>query len=379
MRIVSKKFTNRRQGDFESIALDRELLKKIVEDMRNNAGFLSPLNHWHLVEKNENTNALEVPESSVADLYDQSMNAQYSSAEKMLDAWIGCTGMNSLSREELEQENDFIKNIDILEISKYMREQGFENFDYKIRDKDTVADINMIYASLEQTPDTGGSKLVLELGGGYGRIAESMMNVAEGIKYVMIDAVPGSLLYAYKYLKKMLPDKKIGFYYVDENFDLDQYDVYILPSWHFESKNIYKYDCCINIASMEEMGQEHVDYYLDLFDRVLVENGIAYIQNAHDYVFKGEWKFKNNWERVLMYNSPASWTEYFPTEIFRKGNKDYTGWNRCILAGYEYALYEKRTLKDKMEKMQNEIWRLQYAESELEKCRKEIEVLQIKI
>lgn len=80
-----------------------------------------------------------------------------------------------------------------------------------------------------------------------------------------------------------------------------------------------------------------------------------------------------------MYNSPASWTEYFPTEIFKKRKKDYTEWNRCILAGYEYALYEKRTLKNKMEEMQNEIWRLQYAESELEKCRKEIGELKTKI
>ena len=76
-----------------------------------------------------------------------------------------------------------------------------------------------------------------------------------------------------------------------------------------------------------------------------------------------------------MSNSPASWTEYFPTEMFRKRNKDYTRWNQCILASYEYSLYEKRSLKKKISDMQNEVWRLQYAESELEKCRKEVEVL----
>lgn len=324
MELVNKQFTNRRPGDFEKISLDRELLKKIVEDMRSNASFLSPLNHWHLVEKDENVDALEVPDSSVADLYDQSMTEQYNSAEKMLDAWIGCTGMKELSKEDMEAKNNYIDNVDVIGIFDFIKKNNFEEFDYKARDLDTIADINMIYAGLERTSGTVGDKLILELGGGYGRVAEAMMNITEGVKYVMIDAVPGSLLYAYKYLQRMLPNKKVGLYYLDEEFNLDKYDVYIIPSWHFEKKNNYKYDCCINIASMEEMGQEHVDYYLDLFDRVLRIDGMLYIQNAHDYVFKGEWKFKKNWERVLMSNSPASWTEYFPTEMFRKRNKDYT-------------------------------------------------------
>lgn len=377
MYIVSKQFTNRKQGDFESLILDKGLLKKIVEDMRNNAGFLSPLNLWHLVEKDDSTDALEVPDSSVADLYDQSMMEQYNSAEKMLDLWIGCKGMQDLSKEEMESKNNFIKNVDVIGIFDFINENKVEDFDYKARDIDTIADINMIYAGLEQTPHTADNKLklILEIGGGYGRIAEAMMNVITGIKYVMIDAVPGSLLYAYKYLEKMLPDKKVGFYYLGEDFDLDKYDIYIIPAWHFERENGYKYDCGINIASMEEMGQEHVDYYLNLLNKVLNDDGILYLQNAHDYVFKGEWKFKNNWERVLMSNSPASWTEYFPTEMFRKRNKDYTRWNQCILASYEYSLYEKRSLKKKISDMQNEVWRLQYAESELEKCRKEVEVL----
>ena len=166
MQVVNKQFTNRRPGDFEKISLDRELLKKIVEDMRNNASFLSPLNHWHLVEKDENVDALEVPDSSVADLYDQSMTEQYNSAEKMLDEWIGCTVMQELLKEDMGAENNFIDNVDVIGIFDFIKENRFEEFDYKARDLDTIADINMIYAGLERTSSTVGDKLILELGGG---------------------------------------------------------------------------------------------------------------------------------------------------------------------------------------------------------------------
>lgn len=201
------------------------------------------------------------------------------------------------------------------------------------------------------------------------------MNVAKGLKYVLVDAVPGSILYSYEYLKKTLADKKIGFYYLDDEFDLDFYDVYIIPAWHFEKMNSYTYDCCVNISSMQEMGQEHVDYYLNLFDHISKERGIVFLENSHDYVFKGEWNYKDNWERIFMFNTPASWSNYFPVEIFRKRASNYSRWNQCVVAGYKYTLYEKQTLKAKMDEMQNEIWRLQYAESELEKCREEDKAL----
>lgn len=373
MEIISRQFTYRKKGDFESLSLNKDILRKIVDDLRSHAGGLSPLNHWHLVKKDEESDALSIPDSSIADRYDKDMEEQYKNAEKMLDAWIGCVGMQPLSAESIKENEAFLSSVDYLGLFDYIKRSGLEEYDYKVRDLSTIAEVNMLYAGLEKTSDR--VKHVLEVGGGYGRIAEAIMNTAEDIKYVMVDAVPGSILYSYEYLKKMLSNKKIGFYYLEDEFDLEKYDVYIIPAWHFEEYNRCKYDCCINISSMQEMGQTHVDYYLELFDRVLKKGGIAYIQNSHDYLFKGEWKYNKSWERVFMCNTPASWTAYFPTEIFVKREADYSRWNQCVLAGYEYALKEKQILNLKINGMQNEIWRLQYAESELDKARKEIEEL----
>lgn len=376
MKIISKQFTNRKRGDFEKLYLKKELMKKIVEDMRENAGGVLPINHWHLVEKDKNTDDLALPDGNIADLYDEEMTNRYSTAESMLDSWIGCKGMQTLSDEDIDKNKFFLDEIDKIGIWEHISRKGWDEYDYKARDMATIAEINMLYTYLEYTQSS--EKYVLEVGGGYGRIAEALMNVAEGIKYVLIDAVPGSIIYSYEYLKVMLGNKKIGFYYFGDSFDLEQFDVYIIPAWHFEKLNLYQYDCCINISSMQEMGQNHVDYYLNLFDRVLKEDGIVFLENSHDYIFKGEWNFKDSWERKVMFNTPASWTDYFPIEIFVKREKDYSKWNQCVVAGYKYSLYEKQILNSRVNEMQNEIWRLQYVESELEKCKKENEKLKEK-
>lgn len=356
MKIKNKQFTYRKKGDFEKLHLDAALLKKIVNDMKLHAGKLLPINHWHLVDKKEDTDDLAVPDISVADLYNDTMQEQYRNAERMLDAWIGCTGMQSLTDEEAEKNNHFLNEVDAIGIYHYIRQHAWETYDYRVRDLSTIAEMNLLYAGLKQAAED--SAYVLEVGGGYGRMAEAVMNVIAGVKYVMLDAVPGSILYSYEYLKQMLTDKKVGFYYLGDPFDLEQFDVYIIPAWHFERLNPYAYDCCINISSMQEMGQVHVDYYLELFDQVLKTGGMAYIQNSRDYVFQGEWRFQNSWKRIFMYNTPASWTDHYPTEIFIKEEADHSRWNRCIAAGYDYSLYEKQMLKNKISELQKEIERI---------------------
>jgi len=365
--IIKKQFTHRKKGDFERLNLDQALMRKIVDDMRNHAGKLLPINHWHLVQKGEDTDDLAVPDSSVADLYDRAMEEQYYNAEKMLDAWIGCIGMRALSDQEAEKNAFFIEKIDYIGLYDHIRKNGLDTYDYRLRDMSTIAEVNLLYAGLGQSSEN--PVYMMEVGGGYGAIAEAVMNVISGVKYVMLDAVPGSILYSYEYLKSMLSDKKVGFYYLGDRFDLEQFDVYIIPAWHFEEWNTYTYDCCINISSMQEMGQEHVNYYLELFDQVLKVGGIAYIQNSRDYVFQGEWRFKKSWKKIFMYNTPASWTNYYPAEMYLKGEGDASIWNQCIEAGYHYALYEKQLLKDKISELEKEIAVFRMHEEEQDKYR----------
>ena len=134
MKIVSKQFTNRKKGDFEKLYLDKELMKKIVNDMRDNAGGVSPINHWHLVEKDENVDDLAIPDANIADLYDEAMENRYATAQNMLDHWIGCTGMQALSDEDVKKNEFFLNEIDKIGIFEHISQEK-EKFVKKIDKK----------------------------------------------------------------------------------------------------------------------------------------------------------------------------------------------------------------------------------------------------
>jgi hypothetical protein len=206
-------------------------------------------------------------------------------------------------------------------------------------DLGSIMDIDYIYSFRRRAPEV---TTVLEVGGGYGRLAEAMFNVFGGsLRYVLVDAVPGSLFYARRYLARACPEIRIGSYYDGDAFDLDRFDCYILPTWHFEALNNYRYDICINILSFQEMAQKHVDYYLDTFDKVAESEALIYIANAHDYYFRGTWNYPRSWEKRFCANSPRRWSEEHPIEIFIKTERDCSASNGAIDAMYRYWLAQR--------------------------------------
>lgn len=228
MKQMSNVFTHRGISTFESLHMDEDLMDRIIEDMVQNAGILSPIKHWHLVEANDYKDTDSV-DSSIRDSYDDKFKKQYENAAAMLDAWIGCVGKQELS-EPSRLQKEYLDEIDTLGLCNHLNDNDIAYVD---RDYTTISDVNIINAALEMTP--GDTKYVLEVGGGYGRVSEAIMNVLSGIRYVMLDAVPGTLLYSYEYLVKMLPNKNIGYYYNGDAFDLEKYDLYIMPAWHFHN------------------------------------------------------------------------------------------------------------------------------------------------
>lgn len=185
------------------------------------------------------------------------------------------------------------------------------------------------------------------------------MNVFDDVKYVLLDAVPGSLIYSYNYLMRQLGDKRVGFYYNNDEFDLNKFDIYIMPSWHFKEINKYLYDVSINVSSMQEMGQQHVDFYFSLFNDVTRINGLIYLTNSHDYVFKGKWNYDEMWRRNFISNTISSWTRFYPTEVFVKTQSKQININQIQLAAYEYNLEKQDCLEDEISKRQAELENLQ--------------------
>lgn len=296
------------------VAGDRAHFELIVQDMLDNGGNLVPSDHWNW-NLGETTNNLS---GYTNELFDE----KYSHLSKMLDPWVGVTGMQVLGEEAVKKYESFLRPIDHMQLlpSDILAHGNLNG--WRETDLGSILDLSLITIFSANTPRE--RLAICEVGGGYGRLAEVFLEThKKRVHYVMIDAVPGSLMYAYYYLKSQFPELKIGSFYAGDVYD-SSYDCYILPSWRTSVLQDAFFDICLNIESMQEMQQHHVDFYLNLFDRLTVFGGGVYLSNARDYVFKGVWNISSHWETRYLNNTPRSWSADHPTHILRKNEGDYS-------------------------------------------------------
>lgn len=291
---------------------DKAAFNRIVADMMENGGDLAPSDHWNWKLGNQN---------SATSYTDELYEAKYSNLQLMLDPWIGVTGMRPIDATIVARYQSYLKAIDHLSIlSDDILLQGQSN-DWKETDLGSIMDINLITAALDFPRNE--RIFACEVGGGYGRLAEVFLgDLFDSVHYVLIDAVPGSLMYAYLYLKSQFPERKIGSYYHGDVYN-ENFDCYIMPAWYSHLLPNQAFNISINIESMQEMEQHHVDYYLALFDRATKQDGLIYLSNARDYVFRGNWNFPKHWDTIALHNTPRSWSPDHPTHIVRKRNGDF--------------------------------------------------------
>ena len=254
------------------IPANRSMLRAIVKDARANGGDLLP-SVW----------PLEVKTKTLDD---------------MLPGLVGDVGIQSTDAQAIEYFAPFIDGEPPLGMPK--------------AHLGTLMDHALIrrYA--------GGSLAILEVGGGYGRLAEEFLKRGP-CHYVLVDVVPAVLMYAYEYLKATFPDRRIGSYYAGDTYGPD-WDCYILPAWQMDV--LGPFEVAVNIEAMQEMNARQVAHYFYTFNRVLVPNGIAYISNARDWKYIGPWPVPMTWDVLYQHNTPRSWTKDHPTIIYRKTTLD---------------------------------------------------------
>lgn len=333
-----------------SLEGEKELFDQIVADQEKHAGKLRPAENWDLEIGGQNGGQYFHSQKSGQHIElgiynDEKYYERFSSLQKMMDPFVGITGLQNVNKDVVQEYYAYLKSIDNLGILPNYFETNGEMKDEAhgliITDLGSIIDINIISSFIN--PNTNQCN-ILEVGGGYGRLAEVFFNIhgKEKVKYVLLDAVPASLMYSYLYLSKSFPDLRIGFYYHEDPFDMDVFDCYIMPSWHFDVSNYAgTFDCCVNIQSMQEMNQYHVNYYLDMFNNALKDDsGIAYISNEKDYVFQGEWNYPKNWKLLLKTRTPRSWTRNSPTEVFVKKRGIFERENLLTDSVYTFQLRE---------------------------------------
>ena len=287
----------------------------IAEDMIKNGGNLKPSAHWDWnlcgwakeIDKNINYYSSE--------LYEK----RYSNLQMMLDPFIGVTSMLKVSEDSIKKYEQYLRKIDNLnmlpeKVLTFSSKNGWIETDLG-----SVMDCNLIFNHSQSLVDKEKRTSIIEIGGGYGRLAEVFLGGREAwnsVHYLLVDAVPASLMYSYLYLKSQHPNLSIGAYFNGDEYSLD-YDCYIMPSWHLDKIVSKTFDISINVESMQEMVQEQVDYYINQFDRVTKPGGLVYLSNSKVYVFKGKWNIPKYWKKLFDENTPRSWTANHPTQIYR--------------------------------------------------------------
>jgi putative sugar O-methyltransferase len=175
-----------------------------------------------------------------------------------------------------------------------------------------------ITAALGGGPAPG--ERVVELGGGYGRLAWVFLQERPDLRYVLVD-IPPALAIAEQYLATLFGDRRLfrfrHFDHQDEVRDeLDAAQIAFLTPNQLELLEPLDAALFVNISSLHEMRHEQIAYYLDVVARHTA--GCFYTKqsitsrNPHDGVIvrRSEYPIPSTWRPLLNRRHPIQ-TSFF--------------------------------------------------------------------
>jgi putative sugar O-methyltransferase len=153
--------------------------------------------------------------------------------------------------------------------------------------------------------------VVVELGGGYGRLGWFLASVIPGLRYIAVD-IPPALAIAQEYLTRLFPTETI-LPFRRGAVDTDALDrsrlAFITPN-QLELLPSIGADLFLNVSSLHEMRPDQIARYLELADRHT--RGVFYSKqwiesvNPHDGVVvrQADYPVPANWHRVFERKHP---------------------------------------------------------------------------
>ena len=182
----------------------------------------------------------------------------------------------------------------------------------------SVLEINA--ATQQFNPEKISQMRIAELGGGYGRIAQVILQAFSGVKVTLID-IPPALFIAQWYLSKLFPDIKIflcqdisDYESVKEEFEEASIS-FLLPHQieHIPDK---MFDLFLNVSSLQEMTIEQIEMWFNHIDRVCSGNFYSkqwyHSQNDFDkmIVHEDNYPVKPHWQELYKQTCPVQ-TNFF--------------------------------------------------------------------
>ena len=154
--------------------------------------------------------------------------------------------------------------------------------------------------------------LICEIGAGFGSLSRLFINAFEDTKIIIIDLPEANFLSSY-YLLKNFPEKNFLFYsdlkdnYLSEEI-IDNKDIIIVPPW--VKLNSLKIDIYANVRSFMEMDSKVIEYYFEMMQKNISDEGIFVNINRYDkrtvgYPIRLEnYPYDKNWSVLI---SKATW------------------------------------------------------------------------
>jgi hypothetical protein len=231
-----------------------------------------------------------------------------------LDNLIGYEGMRSPTLGKIVEYMKFLNNLDFFDNHPTALADKLSQGELWSTDFGTLLDLAFIESSLTSSNE---KKVVFEVGGGYGRLAEGLYQFRkESIeRYVLIDSIPGSLAAANMYLSKHCPEWKIQLLKRGDELDPAS-KVVICPSWNLGALNELSPNIVINIESIQEVSKAYERFWMNWINSKMSEKTVVYWSNSRSYKNKGDWYIPESWVLNLISETPRSWSNDHLTALF---------------------------------------------------------------
>lgn len=154
---------------------------------------------------------------------------------------------------------------------------------------DAVSEINLLFKHCGLRDGC----VVLDLGGGYGRLAEFLLPEFK-VSYVVVEALALSLLIAPQYISHVL-DIPVNHYWGQRDAEFKS-ACSVWPSWRIMDV-LPRADIIVNIHAMQEMGDTKCSFYFDLLERHKRESAFVFLKNR-DGMITTNWRFPSSWRLV---------------------------------------------------------------------------------
>jgi putative sugar O-methyltransferase len=178
--------------------------------------------------------------------------------------------------------------------------------------QDLSNSVHEITSMLEGSPPGWRPDRVIELGGGYGRVAWAMLRTFPSVRYVLVD-IPPALAIAQRYLTELFDDRRVFRFRSFEDGaavaeELDRAQIAFLTPNQLDLLAPLRADLFINISSLHEMRREQIAHYLRAVDTHCA--GVFYTK---------QWESWHNLEDDIVidrasYPIPAHWRAIYSRE-----------------------------------------------------------------